>query len=370
MNIKKSSILILVLCILLCSCQQKEKGKFVIDVPAGNSMANSYINSAGIAFEKKDYNSALTDYLEVEKIFLNSESHTNDNELAGIYSMIGRCYVQLSAYHKAKDYFEKSLPISEKLFDDKLNFENYFNLLKINYSIDDGNLELALEYGKKAEKTALDLYGDKSSEMGEVYSNIGKVYCNMGEFDQANKYLQKAIIIMDQLYGQDNENSAVIYEKMAEIYRKQGEYYEAEGYLNKAEEILKKYKNYYWLAVVYSDFGNIYWENEKYENALDYYNKCLEVYEIWGKVDFDLAKYHYWKAGALYNIKSYESSKQEMLLAHKICEDLPVKSELTRTLNLSIKDGLKIYYDYNYDGDKSTGFEIWYEDLISSKMVQ
>ncbi len=59
-----------------------------------------------------------------------------------------------------------------------------------------------------------------------------------------------------------------------------------------------------------------------------------------------------------------------MLLAHQICESIPVQSELSQALITYIKEDLKIFYDYNYEGDKSTGFEAWYEELISSQPEQ
>ncbi len=292
MDIRKSSILILLLCIMLCGCEQKERGKIVIEVPAGNQEANSYMYSAGKAYDQNDYDSALNGYLKAEEIYSNLND-SNDNELAGIYNMIGRCYIQLSDYHKAEDYLKKSMIIGEKVSDEILNFDNYINMMKINYSITDAKMETALDYGRKAEKLAIKLYGTKSNELSEVYSDFGNVYCGMGEFDTAEEYIQKALKITNDLYGEDSEDSAVIYKELADMYEKQEQYDKAEDYLKKAAEIFKNKNNEYWLAYVYGELGKIYSDKEEYENALDYYNKSLEVYDRWGKVDFDLAKYHY-----------------------------------------------------------------------------
>ncbi len=366
MDLRKIIILICFFCIILCGC---EKDKIIIKVPADNSVANSYIDSAGESFDQKDYSSALNDYLKAEKIYLNM-NHTNTIEIAGIYNMIGRCYMQLREYNEAKEYFEKSLPISERLSNEKLNFENYINLMEISYSMGKENQESALEYGRKAEKSAIILYGSQSSELSEVYSDIGNVYCANKEYDKAEKYLKKALKIVVDSFGENHEKSAVIYNDMANMYEKQEQYDKAEEYLKKAEEIFKNYNNEYWLAVVYGDLGNIYCDKEEYENALACFNRCLDIYKSLGDVDFDLAEYQYYMAGAHFGLKDYESCKQDLLLAYQICESIPVKSEHTETLITKIKENLEIYYDNYYEGDKSTGFEAWYEELISSQPVQ
>ena len=231
-------------------------------------------------------------------------------------------------------------------------------------------MEMALDYGKKSEILAIKLYGDKSSELSEVYSDFSKIYLNMEDYDTAYNYIKKALNITNDLYGENSEDSAIIYKDLADMYKKQKQYDSAKDYLEKAVEIFENKNNQYWLAYVYSDLGSISSDIKEYENALNYYNKSLEVYDKWGEIDFDLAKIHYWRAESLYNLKKYELSKQELLLSHQICKSLPIQSELTAALITYIKDDLKVIYDYNFEGDKSDGFEAWYKELISTQAVQ
>lgn len=367
MKIKNKSLLIF-LCIMLCGCSQKETGKIIIEAPAGNTVARSYINDASKFFDNKDYNNALNSYLLAENVYSNL-NYTDNIEVSGLYNMIGRCYMQLRDYNKAKDFFEKSLPISEKLLNEQLNFENYINLMKI-YCSDGKNQELALDYGRKAEKSALNYYGAQSSELSEVYSNAGKIYNANNDYKNAEMYFNKALNIISDLYGDNHEKSAVVYDDLADMYQKQGKYEKAEEYLMKAEEIFKYNSNDYWLGVVYGDLGDLYCDKKDYESALTYYNQCLSIYKKLDNVDFDKAECQYNMAIAHFGLKDYEECKKDFLLAHQICESMSNKSELTEKLISKIKENLEIYYNYYYEGDRTTGFETWYKEFISTQAVQ
>lgn len=56
-----------------------------------------------------------------------------------------------------------------------------------------------------------------------------------------------------------------------------------------------------------------------------------------------------------------------MIITYQICESLPIKSEFTKAIMKNVKDNLKVYYDYNFKGNKSMGFEAWYKEVITSK---
>ncbi|MDW2798277.1 tetratricopeptide repeat protein [Clostridium boliviensis] len=213
----------------------KEKGKIVIEVPSGHSTANSYINSAEKEYDEGNYYSALNNYLKVEEIYSTMNYH-DDSQMKALNNTIGRCYRQLNEYYKAKEYFEKSLSISEKISDDELSFDNYTYLIGIECSIEKGSLETALDYGKKAEIIAIKLYGNKSSELSEVYSDFSNIYLNMEDYETSDNYLKKALNITNDLYGENSEDSAIIYKDLADLYKKQKQFDSAESYLEKAAE--------------------------------------------------------------------------------------------------------------------------------------
>lgn len=366
MTILRRVLFICFLCIMLSGCK---KENIIMDTSPGNTISNSYILSAEKKYNEGNYYSALNDYLKVEDTY-STLNNSDNNELLHLYNKMGRCYIQLLDYSNANDCFEKSLLISEKLSDERMSFDNYIYLMEINYSAENANLEVALEYGRKAEKLAIDLYGNQSAEIGEVYGDLGNVYIGMAEYDIAEDYMQKSLNIMKQLYGENNDEIGVIYKDLADMYESQEQYLESIEYLEKAEEIFKINNNVYWLTVVYGKLGNINYDKKDYSTALAFYNKSLDLCNRGGKIDYDLAKYHYGKAGALYNLKDYEEGKKELVIAHSICEKLPIKSEFTELLINRVKEDLEIYYEHNYKGDKSMGFEAWYKELISTQAVQ
>ena len=94
--------------------------------------------------------------------------------------------------------------------------------MKIYNSYGKENQELALDYGRKAEKSALNYYGAQSSELSEVYSNEGKIYSANNDYKNAEMYFNKALKIISNLYGNNYEKSAVVYDDLADMYQKQG----------------------------------------------------------------------------------------------------------------------------------------------------
>lgn len=195
-------------------------------MPSGHSTANSYINSAEKEYDEGNYYSALNNYLKVEEIYSTMNYH-DDSQMKALNNTIGM----------AKEYFEKSLSNSEKISDDELSFDNYTYLIGIECSIEKGSLETALDYGKKAEIIAIKLYGNKSSELSEVYSDFSNIYLNMEDYETSDNYLKKALNITNDLYGENSEDSAIIYKDLADLHRKQKQYDSAESYLERASNL-------------------------------------------------------------------------------------------------------------------------------------
>jgi len=359
MNFNKIIFSICLCVIILCGCKKQQ---YEVRIPDINGLAYEYVMEAEEAFGKEDYNGAMAAYLKAEEV-CNSPDYTDENEVSYLYYAMGTCYIKLTEYHKAKEYFDKSLAISEKMDNEELNFENYKYLAKIHRAIVDRNPDLALNYAEKAENLALSLYGEKSQQVAGCYSEQGRIYFDMGNSDKAYDYLIMAI----KTYKENSEESASVYMDLAKVYQQQELYDEEKECLEKAASIFESSNSLNGMVEVYNCLGNFYCENNDFETSILFFDKCLEILKKTGAENYTLAECHYNKGYTYYVAEDYEASKKEMMDAYQICKGLPMQSELTEAMESKIKGNMKIYYDYIYEGDKVTGFESWFEQLVSSE---
>lgn len=274
----------------------------------------------------------------------------------------------MTDYDSAEDNFKKSLSIAEKSKSESLMLDNYYHLLRL-YEVlgdDDTFMEEASQYIEPVENLAIKLYGNPSMKLGYIYANLGELYQRQGNSEMAVEYTEKALGIMKESLGEQSIEYAEMCFKMAKRYGEQEEYDTQIDYLCKAAEIFEMQESEFKLRETYGELGAIYIkQKQEYETAVAYFVKTIELSNKNGFIDFYLAKYRYWKSSACYYLVDYDNFLFEVKEAYRICTELPIESELVRTLKELIMDNLKIYYEYNYKGDKTSGFDAWADRLIN-----
>lgn len=355
---KKAIFLIGLFALLLCACQKKES-----IILSGEMNADSAIALADSAYDRGDYETAIYYYLQLEDYF--NQNAKGTKEQANLYNTIGRCYYEFDDIDSGKKYFEKSAEICEKLGYDELNFDNYWYLtLLYNDNIPE-NSNKALEFGKKSEQAAERFFGKNSSEVGETYACQGEVYLERKEYEIAKEYFQKALEIMGKTKGKESEDIALVYINMGKLFFSMEKYEESISYFQKAEIIFKNHENDFKLGQIYFNMADVYLEKKDYEKVIEYCNLCIDLYEEKNINNTDLAACHYEKSAAAYYLGDYKLLEDELVKAHKICEMQSEKSKLAKDMIDLMKKQLLVYYDNYYEGDKSSGFEVWYQELIA-----
>ena len=344
--------------LLLCACQNRRTITL-----SGDINVESTIALADSAYDREDYETALYYYLQLEDYFKLYGPGTKDQ--ANLYNSIGKCYRSFSDIELEKEYFEKSAEVCEKLGYDELNFDNYYYLTSLYNDNVPENSEKALEFGKKSEQSAERFYGKNSPEVAKTYARQGEVYLERGEYKTAEGYFQKSLEVIRKIYGEESEESAKIFVNHGKLYKKMGKYEESISYFQKAETIFGNYQNDIKLGQIYYNLADVYYEKEDYEKAVEYCDMCINLYEEQNINNMDLAACHYEKGGAAYYAGDIMLFEDEFVRAHKICEMQPEKSKLAKDMIDLIKRQLTIYYDNYYEGDKSSGFEVWYQELIA-----
>ena len=116
--------------------------------------------------------------------------------------------------------------------------------------------------------------GDREGE-AKCYGNLGTVRHSLGEYDKAEEYQKKALVITKEI--SDREGEATCYENLGTVYQSLGEYDKAEEYQNKALVIRKKIGDRKGEASCYENLGNVYQSLGEYGKAEEYQKKALVI---------------------------------------------------------------------------------------------
>ncbi|MHA1540143.1 MAG: tetratricopeptide repeat protein [Alphaproteobacteria bacterium] len=138
--------------------------------------ASMYNNLGSVYFKKKDYNLAIKNYKEANKI---------DPSFAQPLYNIGTTHHLKKEYDRAIHYFEKAININP-------DYAEAYNNLGSVYS-DTKNYNTAIEYYKGATRA--------NPNLAEPLYNIGNIYTRKKEYDLAIEYCKKAVSIAPKNAG-------------------------------------------------------------------------------------------------------------------------------------------------------------------------
>lgn len=360
---RKRWVIVCIFSLLVFGCRRSQ----IIVAPTYQQVWNEYISQAEMYYQDGNYADALENYLNAERMHGFDDAEISEN-ISILYYKIGRCYEKLTDYVSSEDNFKKSLSIAERSKSEEVMLDNYYHLIRL-YKVlgdDDTFMEEASQYIEPAERLAIKLYGNASTDLGYIYGCTGDLYQRQGNSEKAVEYIEKALNIMKEAIGEHSAEYAEMCFKMAMCYEEQGEYDMQIDYIHKSVEILEKQNDPFKLREVYGELGGAYTRRkQEHETARAYLDKSIELSNKNGYIDVYLAKYHYWKASACYYLVDYDNFLSEIAKGYRICTGLPIESELVRTLKELIMDNLEIYYEYNYEGDKTSGFEAWADSVIN-----
>lgn len=230
-----------------------------------------------------DYLCRYEDAIEFAKIeleFSRSECGEESQEVSSLYNNLGLLYGELKEFDKARDYYQKSLDIKERLcFGD--NTEKLITLQNIALTYyDEGEYEQAKDqlyailftYEENGYKDDVNIGGVYNS-LGGCYDKLGdkeealKYYLigldirqkvdgmlspdtlisyknvsytlerDLGDYAQAIPYLEKTLVIVRQLYGNESNETAEILESISNCYENLQDFVKAEKYISEAIKI-------------------------------------------------------------------------------------------------------------------------------------
>ena len=197
------------------------------------------------------------------------------SRIAGALIPIGQVYAARSDYPHALTYYLEALP----LFDEK-KYPNMVGWNNVNighvYSAY-GELAKGLEYYQRA-YVCYDQYkgipDEKHFGMGVALGGTASIYLALGEKQKAIDNLKNSLEQFKVGHSPRDENLA--YSKLGEIYTSLGEYGQAEGYLEKATQYFRQAGTIY-EARVLSVQGSFYQAKSDYQKALESLQAALKI---------------------------------------------------------------------------------------------
>ncbi len=183
-------------------------------------LADAYHNISDSYRRKGDFDRAI-DYAQSElQIFLNDTTISKEN-LVWSYNNLSQVYYRKKDFSQAIACSQKSLALLQMNFPEKTPFDFIasYNDLANSYA-ESGEYEPALEALQKA----LNLYAKHHLDNGieSTWQNLGFVYRLMGNYPDAEKYLQRALKKQKELYGDKHPSLGKTYRHLGFVANRQG----------------------------------------------------------------------------------------------------------------------------------------------------
>lgn len=177
-------------------------------------------------------------------------------------------------YDNALKFFNRALELSIELYGEQ-SYEviNIYNSIgTVYYNKNDHNN--CLNYYDKILGLLTKMGDDLSPEMAVIYYQIANVYRDIDDDDDALSFYNKAKSIND--ISEEKING--LYQGIALLYKKQGHLEEALKYMKTELEVRNHNKSedsdY---SDIYNNIGSIYKDMDDFENAIENYTKALQV---------------------------------------------------------------------------------------------
>ena len=223
-------------------------------------------------FKMQHQNDSAAYYLE-QRVQLDTTNAQWLDELANFLEKY------LAQYDRALEYYQKSLAIEKKIFDEPHpNVAASYNNIGFVYS-SQGDYDRALEYYLRALSIRKQVFGESHPDLANSYNNLGSVYYSQGDYTHALEYFQQSLAIRKQVYGESHPDVATSYNDIGNVYYSQGDYARALEYYQQSFAIWKQvYGEYHpYVATSYSNIGCIYNAQGDYARALEYHQQSLAI---------------------------------------------------------------------------------------------
>ncbi|WP_118951419.1 tetratricopeptide repeat protein [Taibaiella helva] len=252
---------------------------------------------------------------------------------AKVLNNFGRIYRNLGDLDSALRDFEAALDINERLGNELNLTINLTNISNLYYDL--GDYDTALEYALKCQPI-FEKYND-NSRLVSIYNTLGDIYFKKEYFAEALKYFQKC----QELTEEETQGRSLADSGVGKVYYRLNDFDNAKKYLDRALVQAKELNNpeaeivaEFYKGRLYLHQGNFRKALEFLEHAYDLAKDSLRRHDLMSIHEFlsDL----YDKMGnipkAFYHLKAYEKLKEEIFQ----------QATLNKLRNLQIKNQIEV----------------------------
>ena len=213
------------------------------NLPNNNSLFTTYYNLGKLYKKRGEYDKAINSTIEALTI---AEAYKNEGWIAAYNNMLSLAYHDFENYPKGVFYGKKALAyyLNQEKPNQKKIYSN-LNAVAINYD-DWGNAKEALRYHYLVFKY---VKGKDTLGINSTYNNIGNTLLKIKKFNEAEKWIKRAVKITDyNLKNNGDENyydydQATHYTNLATIAYELNDFDKAEKMFILAKKHAQKSKN-------------------------------------------------------------------------------------------------------------------------------
>ncbi len=252
---------------------------------------------ANLKYSLSDFSIAGDWYMKSSKLLETLGYHT---EASRALEYGGYCKILSEEYREAYNVYDKVLQNSTGRPDNEIA-GIYAMLGNSLYYLQDLNGALK-DYQQAV--TLIEPFGPTQG-LSQFYGWIGKIYFDSSQNDDALEYFQKSLTIAKELNLMEDESRVLAY--FGFLYASIGEYEKGAEYYEKSLKIAKALGKIEFLIAAYESLAWIYEENGNEENHIIINKKLIELFEQ-SNNELKLAEVSNDLGYLLYNQKSYNES--------------------------------------------------------------
>ncbi|CAF0757993.1 unnamed protein product [Adineta steineri] len=246
------------------------------------SLGITYSDIGEIHREQGDNTKALIYYQQTLNLFEKSFNDIEPWQFATLYSNIGQVFRSMGDYSTALKFFRKTLTIfkTNLLSNDPLFAVIYNNIGSV-YDEKGDNLR-ALEFYKRTLAIEQRSLPAEHPSLAITHNNIGNIYVKTMDYQMALSEFEKSIHSAENSTDPNHPGLVGFYTNMGKIYvLKDRDFSTALFFYEKARHILEKNgaPDNPDLAIVYYQIGDAYCMKREYWSALDFLEKALKIQE-------------------------------------------------------------------------------------------
>ncbi|MGB0521537.1 MAG: tetratricopeptide repeat protein [Flammeovirgaceae bacterium] len=226
-------------------------------------LAKTYEKVGDIYSSNNLYEKSIEYYLKANDI--------NAKDLE-VQAKLGNAYFQLENYNQSIDYYAHAIELCLQQGQRKLSLEFSEHIIACYHQM--GNHEQALKNERIILETARNL-GDSTS-VATTFNNIGYAYKYLKDYKTAIQYFHTSLNMMETLELPASKQVPVLL-NLGITYQNNGDFDNALKYLLKAIQLVEKAGNKKEIAKMYDLVASIYLAQKDYHNAQEYSRKAIQV---------------------------------------------------------------------------------------------